>query len=159
MLEASILLLIGVANGAPIIAHRLLGEHWGWPLDGGLFLADGRPLLGRSKTIRGLLSSLLITPLAAPVLGLGWEIGLLIALFAMLGDLCSSFTKRRLGLPSSSMALGLDQVPEALFPLLAIRAAAGLSWFSLGWMVVAFFVLELLLSRILFHLRIRKVPY
>ena len=39
----------------------------------------------------------------------------------MAGDLFSSFVKRRLHLPSSSMAIGLDHIPESLFPLLASR--------------------------------------
>src|SRR6478736_778738 len=41
--------------------------------------------------------------------------------FAMAGDLFSSFVKRRLHLASSSMAIGLDHIPESLFPLLASR--------------------------------------
>ena len=37
------------------------------------------------------------------------------------GDLFSSFVKRRLDLASSSMAIGLDHIPESFFPLLASR--------------------------------------
>ena len=35
----------------------------------------------------------------------------------MAGDLLSSFTKRRMRLASSSMAPGIDQVPESVLPL------------------------------------------
>ncbi|MBU0499404.1 MAG: CDP-archaeol synthase [Gammaproteobacteria bacterium] len=157
--EILILLLVTLANGAPILAHRLLGDRLARPLDGGLLLADGRPLLGSSKTIRGLLSSLAVTPLAAMSLGLPWELGLVVAAFAMLGDLCSSFLKRRMGLAPSSMALGLDQVPESLFPILACREAMGISWMGAVLLALAFVVLELVLSQILFHLRIRNRPY
>ena len=39
------LLLLLVANGAPILAARVFRHHLDGPLDGGLVLADGRPLL------------------------------------------------------------------------------------------------------------------
>ena len=37
----------------------------------------------------------------------------------MTGDLFSSFIKRRFGSAPSSQALGLDQIPESLLPLVA----------------------------------------
>ena len=80
-------------------------------------------------------------------------------LLAMCGDLVSSFVKRRLGMSPSSRALGLDQIPEALIPLWVFREDFGLSWASLVYTVAAFFILELVLSRILFKLRVRKQPY
>ena len=46
-------------------------------------------------------------------------VGILTTTCAMAGDLFSSFVKRRLHLASSSMAIGLDHIPEFLFPLLA----------------------------------------
>ena len=159
MLEVQVLILIIVANGSPIVIRRMLSNRFGRPLDGGIVLADGQPLLGRSKTVRGLLSALILTPPAAVALGLTWEHGITVAAFSMLGDLCSSFIKRRLGLPSSSMALGLDQVPESLFPLLACREALEITWTNVALLVLGFFVLELLLSRILYHLKIRGRPY
>ena len=77
----------------------------------------------------------------------------------MTGDLFSSFIKRRLGMRSSSMALGLDQVPEALFPLTASR-----DWLSLGLLdiviaVLLFFVGEIVLSRLCFAVGLRDRPY
>ena len=114
-----LLLLLLVANGSPLIVRALFPCHLNWRLDGGHDFIDGHPLFGSTKMVRGVLGALTITPLASVLLGLGWQLGLLTGLFAMLGDLTSSFVKRRLGMPSSSMALGLDQVPESLFPLLA----------------------------------------
>jgi len=51
-----ILSLLVVANGAPIIARELLGERGDWPLVFGWLFCDGRPLLGPSKTIRGVVA-------------------------------------------------------------------------------------------------------
>ncbi len=78
---------------------------------------------------------------------------------AVVGDLLSSFVKRRMGLPSSSMALGLDQIPESLLPLLGAWLFVPLSLLDVLVGVAAFFAGELILSRILFHLNLRERPY
>jgi len=77
----------------------------------------------------------------------------------MSGDLLSSFVKRRMKLPASSRAIGLDQVPECLFPLLACRRALSLTISDTAVVVVTFFVGEILISRILYKLRLRDRPY
>lgn len=159
LLALTLLILITVANGAPILAHRLLGRHLGGALDGGLILPDRRRLLGGAKTLRGVISALLLTPVAAWLLGHAWWVGGLIALGAMLGDILSSFIKRRLGLAPSSQALLLDQVPEALLPLLLVWNALELNGPSVALLVIVFVVMELLLSKLLYRLRIRKQPY
>jgi CDP-2,3-bis-(O-geranylgeranyl)-sn-glycerol synthase len=83
----------------------------------------------------------------------------LVGVAAMAGDLFSSFTKRRLGLAPSSMALGLDQIPESLFPLLACRLLLPLSFFDVVAGVTLFFIGGLILSRILFRFNLRDRPY
>ena len=148
-----------LVNGAPVIARVLLGERWDWPVDGGYRFPDGRPWFGPSKTVRGIVAALPVGGVSAVALGYPVTTGLLIAGGAMLGDLLSSFVKRRLGMPPSSMALGLDQVPESLFPALLVGGQFGLTWQSTIGVVVAFIVLELILSRILFALNIRKRPF
>src|SRR5262245_18965643 len=116
-----LLVLLVVANGAAVIAKKLLGVAFARPLDGGAVFVDGQPIFGHSKTIRGIVVSLLATLMCAALMGLGWGVGILVATFAMAGDLFSSFVKRRLHFASSSMAMGLDHIPESLFPLLASR--------------------------------------
>jgi CDP-2,3-bis-(O-geranylgeranyl)-sn-glycerol synthase len=58
-----------------------------------------------------------------------------------------------------SQALGLDQLPESLLPLLAVAGPLAISATEIMATVVTFFVLELLISRVLFRLRLRKHPY
>jgi hypothetical protein len=70
LLIIKLLILVTVANGAPIVAKRLLGGTLSYPLDGGMVLADGYGLFGAAKTVRGIVLSLLATPLAAALLGL-----------------------------------------------------------------------------------------
>ncbi len=106
-----LLILLMVANGAAVAAKKLLGATFARPLDGGALFVDGRPILGPAKTIRGIVASVVATSICASLIDLGWEIGALIAAFAMAGDLFSSFVKRRLHLASSSMAIGLDHIP------------------------------------------------
>ena len=50
-----------------------------------------------------------------------------LAVGAMAGDLVSSFMKRRLRLKSEAQAVGLDQIPEVLLPLLLRKSRLGLS--------------------------------
>lgn len=154
-----LLILLMLANGTPLIAKKLFGERYSYPLDGNVTFADGRPVFGRSKTIRGLVLAGLVTTAAAPAIGLRWEIGLLVGGFAMAGDLFSSFCKRRLGLPTSSRASGLDQVPEALLPLLACRELLALSAADIAVCVVMFAAGEVVLSRLLYAFRLRDHPY
>lgn len=153
------LLLAAVANGTPIITKWWLGARWAFPLDGGLHLRDGEPLFGTSKTIRGLLLAVAMTALASSLMGLGPAIGGLAGAAAMTGDLMSSFTKRRLRLKPSSMAPGLDQVPEVLLPLVAVSGRLGLGIPDIVMGVAAFWIGELLISRVLFTLKIRDRPY
>jgi CDP-archaeol synthase len=116
-------------------------------------------LFGPSKTIRGILISVLITTASAPLIGLDLTIGAIVAGAAMAGDLFSSFVKRRLNVPPSSRALGLDQVPESLFPMLACRDALSLTIPDIALGVGVFFVGELVLSRLLYKVHVRDEPY
>jgi len=154
-----LLILLMLANGTPVIAKKVLGDRYSYPLDGNLRFADGRPVLGRSKTIRGIVLAVLVTTAGALLIGLGWKTGLLVGSFAMAGDLFSSFFKRRIGLPSSSRASGLDQVPESLLPLLACRDLLALTAADIVICVAMFVIGEVVLSRLLYSLRLRDRPY
>ena len=154
-----LLVLITLANGAPIVAKKIFGPRFSFPLDAGTVFFDGRPLFGPSKTIRGILVSVLITTASAPLIGLDLTIGAIVAGAAMAGDLFSSFVKRRLNSPPSSQALGLDQVPESLFPMLACRDALSLTIADIALGVGIFFIGALILSRFLFRAHLRDEPY
>lgn len=154
-----LLVLITLANRAPIVAKKIFGPRFFFPLDAGTVFFDGQPLFGPSKTIRGILVSVLITTASAPLIGLDLTIGAIVAGAAMAGDLFSSFVKRRLNSPPSSHALGLDQVPESLFPMLACRDALSLTIADIALGVGIFFIGALILSRFLFRAHLRDEPY
>jgi Putative integral membrane protein DUF46. len=154
-----LLILLVVANGAAVAAKKLFGSVLAYPVDAGALFLDGQPLFGPSKTIRGIASSVIATSICAMLMGLGWKIGALIGAFAMEGDLFSSFVKRRLHRPPSSMAIGLDHIPESLFPLLVIRSLLPLSILGVVVGVTIFVIGALILSPLLFKLKLRDEPY
>jgi CDP-archaeol synthase len=154
-----LLILLIVANGSPVVAKRVFGKNFAQPVDGNIKFVDNRPLFGASKTIRGILAAISTTSAAAPLLGLNPFIGLVVATTAMAGDLLSSFLKRRIGLQPSSQAVGLDQIPESLFPLLACGQMLSLTAVDVVVGTAIFFVGELALSRVLFRLHVRDRPY
>ena len=159
VLILELLILLTVANGTPVVAKRLLGAAFAYPLDGGALFPDGRPWFGPSKTIRGVVLATLATAATATALGLGWKAGALIGMVAMAGDLLASFIKRRWGLAPSSQAIGLDQIPESLLPLLASRLFMPVTALDIAVATILFFVGELLLSRLLFRWHLRDRPY
>ena len=153
------LALMTVANGVPVIAKKLLDGRFAWPLDCGLVFLDGRPLLGASKTLRGIILALVVTAVSAPLVGVEPTTGAIVAASAMVGDLSSSFIKRRLAMVPSSRALGLDQIPESLFPLLAGRAVLPLTISDILLGVALFLIGEIALSRLLYRVHLRDQPY
>lgn len=159
MLELKLLLLLAVANGTPVVAARIFRNRWQAPIDAGRRLADGRPLFGSTKTWRGLVLAVAATAVAGTALGLPWQTALTIGAAAMAGDLLSSFIKRRRGLTASSRAPLLDQVPESLLPLLVAQYQLGFGWSVTIVVCVAFVVLAIGLSPLLYHIGIRRQPH
>ncbi len=152
-------LLLVAVNGAPILARDLFGRCCGWPVDFGLRLADGRPLLGHSKTWRGLLAAVGTGALLGWWLGPGALVGAAFGWWAMLGDSLSSFVKRRLGLEPSARFRGLDQWPESLLPLWMLREPLGLDPAGILAATVLFTLFEWWVSPWLHRLRIRRQPW
>jgi hypothetical protein len=159
LLVIKLLVLLSIANGAPVLTKKVCGNRFSWSIDGGLNFFDGRPLFGPSKTIRGVLFSVALTTAAAPVLGLEAANGALVGSMAMIGDLFSSFVKRRLNFAPSSRTTGLDQIPESLFPLLACQVYLSLSALDILICVTIFSVGQIILSPILHRIGVRDRPF
>lgn len=151
-------MLIG-CNAAPIVFSGLLGNRAAWPVDAGRLAPDGYRWLGATKTWRGLLSSGLAGAGLAALLSLPTGFGVGFAALTMLGDLISSFIKRRLGLESSARVTFLDQLPESVAPLLYAWAEGLVSLLVGVQVVVLFFLFDTLVSPLLFRLGIRRHPH
>jgi CDP-2,3-bis-(O-geranylgeranyl)-sn-glycerol synthase len=91
--------------------------------------------------------------------GLPAHLGALVGASAMAGDTLSSFVKRRIGLPPSSRATGLDQIPESLLPLLICRLLLPLAALDIAIVVTIFLFGEIALSRVLYQAHLRDRPY
>ena len=154
-----ILLLILVANGAPVLISYLFSHRMSLPVDFGIQLKDQQPIFGATKTWRGIIASIAATVAVSYLLYHEVAIGLSIALLAMCGDLFSSFIKRRLKKPPGSQMLLLDQLPESTFPALLMLYLNHIDLMQVIAIITGFIIIELLLSVLLFRFGIRKHPY
>ncbi|MDX1587515.1 MAG: CDP-archaeol synthase [Oleiphilaceae bacterium] len=154
-----LLLLLIVANASPVVVRLLMGNWLARPLDNGLRLVDGQPLFGRKKTWRGVLAAVVSTALVGQWLELGLVFGAMFGLLAMVGDLISSFIKRRLRMKESERFRGLDQLPEAVLPLLLAFPVYNFGWGSLVAVALIFTVLTLAVSPLLYRLGLRRRPH
>jgi len=161
MLETfvKLLLMLLATNGAPILMARIFRSHGAQPLDRGRQLHDGRPVFGASKTWRGLAAALITSCLLSILFGYGIWFGLVFGILVIVGDLISSFIKRRTGLKPSDQCMGLDQLPESFIPSVYAVWHLGAGWWWAVLLALAFMLLEILISKPLFWLNIRKRPY
>lgn len=141
---ARALILLVLANSAPWVVGRLFAGHWAWPLDCGCVLRDGMRLFGSHKTWRGLIAGAAVCAVAAPVLGLSWLTGAAFGAASLLGDTLSSAIKRRLALAPGHEVPGLDQLPEALLPLLVLAPVLHLGAVAIAAVALVFLALNLL---------------
>jgi len=86
--------------------------------------------------------------LVAEGLGFGARLGLKFGALAMVGDVSSSAIKRRLRLSPGTEVFGLDQLPEVLLPLLGVAGAMRLNPVEATAVVIAFFTLQAMTSRL-----------
>ncbi len=149
----SIVILLLTANGLPIIARNLLTEKLEYPIDFGIKLPDHHPIFGISKTWRGVIASILGTGALAYLIGFPKIVIAKFGFYAMLGDLFSSFFKRRMGLPESSKTRGLDVIPESLFPLIMLHNHLNINMLEIVIIVGIFVIVEITLSPVLYCLR------
>ncbi len=154
-----ILVMLLATNGAPVLAARVFQAHGALSLDLGKRLQDGYPVFGSSKTWRGLLSALATSCMLSILFGYGIWFGLIFGTLVMTGDLCSSFVKRRRGLKPGDRSPGWDQLPESLFPSIYTTAVLGVDWWWAILLALSFAMGQMLISRPLYWLNIRKRPY
>ena len=141
---ARALLLVCTPSSAAWAASLMLGRRLAAPLDFGRKLPDGKRLFGAHKTWRGLAAGILVCALAAPLVGLEAAIGAAFGMAAMLGDALSSAIKRRLALEPGTEVLGLDQLPEALLPLVLFAEPLRIGAVEIAVVALAFMGLDLL---------------
>ncbi len=159
MVEVSaVLFFLFLVNGLPPIVSIIVRDRYSLPVDGGILWFDKRPIFGSHKTIRGIAAGTAGGILAFPFLGIAWWLAGIAALLAMLGDLFSSFIKRRSTLVSGAEAVFLDQIFEALFPLLFLNQYLFLDLRQNILILVIFITTAYWSSRLWLHLTARPLP-
>jgi CDP-2,3-bis-(O-geranylgeranyl)-sn-glycerol synthase len=148
------------ANAAPI----LLGG--GAPLDLGKKFVDGRRIFGKGKTIRGFACGLVVGTLVGLLQGIVRAplreyllLGFLLALGALLGDLASSFIKRRLGIKSGGAAPGLDQLSFVVVALILASLVRVLSLQVIATILIITPPIHLATNFIGYKLGLKGRPY
>jgi CDP-diglyceride synthetase len=136
------LALLITANAVPVIVGKLARERASHPLDFGRVMPDGERLFGSHKTWRGLASGVVACAVLAAYFGFPAWLGAAFAALSLLADACSSAVKRRMRLKPGSEVLGLDQLGEALVPLLVFAKPLGLQAGEITLVTAAFFALD-----------------
>lgn len=142
------LLLLVAANATPVVVAKLAKGRGGAPLDFGYVLPDGERLFGSHKTWRGLTVGVLAAILAAAALELPLWVGAAFAAVSLAADALSSAAKRRMKLRPGTECLGLDQLGEALLPLILFSRRLSLDVTEIVVVTVAFVVLDAASARL-----------
>jgi hypothetical protein len=137
------LLLVIATNAGAWAAGHLMPSGLRVPLDGGAILADGERILGNHKTWGGLIVGTIACSFVTMLLRHSFLMGAIFGLLSLAGDCGSSFVKRRLHFPTGAEVPGLDQLPEAMVPLLVLRRPLGLSLAEAAVIAVVFLLLDL----------------
>jgi len=136
------LLMVIAANTAPWASGRLLRGRLSAPLDCHVRLRDGTRLLGGHKTWRGVLAGEIACAVMGHLLGYSWTLGIAFAALSLAADAASSCVKRRLRLAPGAEVPVLDQLPEALLPLLALAKPLGISTVAAFTVAIVFVCLD-----------------
>ena len=134
--------LLITANAVPVIVGKLARERAAQPLDFGHVMPDGERLFGSHKTWRGLASGIVACAVLAAYFHLPVWLGAGFAALSLLADACSSAVKRRMRLKPGSDVLGLDQLAEALVPLLVFAKPLGLQAGEIAFVTAGFVILD-----------------
>jgi len=161
-LLVKILTLLWVINFVPPLLAFFFEDKWNTPLDLGYRFHDGQPLFGSHKTYRGFFGGVGAGALVGWCFGFPWWLGLGAGLLAMIGDLTSSFIKRRFEISSGDIVPVLDQGFEGLFPFLVLAPYFLLGVGDVLFLLVLFslgaFIGSLFLNRVLLVIPFPNYP-
>jgi hypothetical protein len=142
------LALLTASNAVPVIVAQLLRDRWSAPLDFGYVMADGERLFGSHKTWRGLISGMLACIAVATLVDLPIWVGAGFAAASLLADSVSSAIKRRMHLKPGAEYFGLDQLGEALLPLVLFARPLSLAEAEIVGIVIAFVILDVATAKL-----------
>ena len=142
-----VLLMLIVANSAAWLAGRFPSVRPPLALDGGLIAWDGQPLLGSHKSWRGFIAGVAASSVIGGLCGVAWWVAAGFGFLSLSGDALSGAVKRRLRRPPGADVPLLDQLPEALLPVLSLWSWLAISWPEAAVVIGLFVLLDLLWTR------------
>ncbi len=140
LLFVKVIILLWSVNVTPVLLAVIFEEKWNTPLDRDALFIDGKPFFGNHKTIRGFLGGILAGSFIGLILGIPFWAALSASTLSMVGDLLSSFIKRRLKSSEGTDYPIMDQVFEGGFPLFVLVPTLSLS-FAQSFSVILLFIL------------------
>lgn len=175
ILAVWVFLPAGIANMTPIFsAHLPIIKHWQAPLDFGITYRNKR-LLGRNKTIRGLLTGMIAAGLFAllqaslqrtyasslNIANNPWVIfafGVSLGFGALIGDAIESFFKRQRNISSGKSWFPFDQTDYIIGGIIPLLIWSELNSRQYVIIFCVYFGLHLLVSYIGYQLKLKKSP-
>lgn len=169
------LLPIGFANIAPIIATKIFGKKFSFPLDFNLKLNNKR-ILGENKTLRGFFAGIFVGILTVflqkylffnfpgihKLLKIDYSLinpfilGSLCALGALGGDAIESFVKRQANIKPGKSWFPFDQMDYAIGGIIFTFLYIRLDFISYFFIFIFLFLFHPLFNIIGFILRLKK---
>ena len=135
-------------------------------MDMGKKFSDGRRIFGDGKTTRGFVGGLivgtivgLLQGIAEVPLGEHLLLGFLLALGALLGDLVSSFIKRRLDIERGGAAPGLDQLSFVVVALMLASPVKVITWREIAAILIVTPPIHLATNFVGYKLGLKSRPY
>lgn len=170
---------VGIANCTPIIVSKIpILKQWSQPIDFYQTYREKR-ILGNHKTIRGLFTGILAailmvilqqylysnTSIIKTFVSIDYSMlnpvifGTVCAIGALLGDMAKSFIKRQFSIPPGSRWFPFDQLDYIIGGIIATSFVIRLSFFEYGLIVIVWFILHIVSSKIGYFLKLKSVPY
>ena len=149
-----------VANACALV----LG--FGSPIDKGKIYKDGKPLLGKGKTWRGLYTGIFCGVLTGivlynifPITDNAFFLSLLLSIGALSGDVFFSFLKRRIGIKRGQAFPFFDQVDFLIGAVIFAAPILLPSWETLVFLFIVTPILHLATNFTAFVLGMKDKPY
>jgi CDP-2,3-bis-(O-geranylgeranyl)-sn-glycerol synthase len=139
---------MGLANMVPVF---IKGTH---PIDFGKEIR-GKRIFGKGKTLEGLISGTFIGGIIGLLFG-NWQLGLVIGLGSLLGDIFESFLKRRVGIKSGQPWWGFDQLDFVIGALILGSFVEPISRTAIIILLIGMPILHPLANYIGYKLKIKK---
>lgn len=140
-------------------------------IDFGAKLADGRPLFGQGKTVRGTIGGVAVGTTVGFLLNYFFAanvsaffvdyktLAFTMAIGAIAGDIVGSFLKRRLGVPPGTKAPFLDQLDFAIGGIIFGMIIYTPTFVELVFAAALTIVVHRLSNFVAYKLKLKKVPW